>query len=42
MRVTPYSEAELYRKDFITFLKILRESEAMENEAIKRAEKVGI
>mgnify|MGYP003545384499 FL=1 len=39
LRVTSYSESDLLKKDFLTFLKILKESEKKETDAINRIEK---
>lgn len=38
LKQTSYTEQDLMRKDFLTFLKILRESESRESDAVKRME----
>jgi hypothetical protein len=37
--VKPYTEQDLLKKDFLTFLKILKESEKEETAAVARMEK---
>lgn len=39
MRVKPYTERDLLRKDYLTFLKILKECENEEKKAVERLEK---
>lgn len=39
MRVKPYLEADLLKKDFLTYLDILRDAEEDERKAIERIEK---
>jgi len=41
MRVKSYTEQDLLKKDFLTFLKLLKESERQETEAVERLEKAG-
>jgi hypothetical protein len=38
MRVKPYTEQDLKRKDYLTFIRILKESEAQEAQAVARLE----
>lgn len=39
MRVKPYREQDLIAKDYLTFLKILKECENEEKKAVERLEK---
>lgn len=39
MRVKPYTESDLMRKDFLTYFDILQEAEEEERRAIERMEK---
>jgi hypothetical protein len=41
-RVKPYTEQDLFRKDFLTYIKILNECEQQESEALKKVERSNI
>ena len=40
MRAMPYTETDLLKKDFLTFLKILKDTEQQESSAVARLEKM--